>query len=171
MDLNEYTEMLRREVASVTRFGGEEFTRTAEMLADAMESSVRLTLLDVLSAAAAEITTRLDGAVIDVRLSGGEPEFVVSTTPGEPAEEPPGPAGPGSGDVTDDMTRITLRLSGPLKAKVDAAATAAGLSVNAWLVRAVSQALDAPGGGPPNPPRPPRRGPGIGSRYTGYARG
>jgi hypothetical protein len=167
MDLNEYTEMLRREVASVTRFGGEEFIKTADMLADAMESSVRLTLLEVLSAAAAEITTRLDGAVIDVRLSGGEPEFVVSTTPGEPAEEPPGPAGAGSGDVSDDMTRVTLRLSGPLKAKVDAAATAAGLSVNAWLVRAVSQALDAPGGGPSRQ----RRGPGIGSRYTGYARG
>ena len=95
MDLNEYTEMLRREVASVTRFGGEEFTRTAEMLADALESSVRLTLLEVLSAAAA------------------------------------------------------------------------GLSVNAWLVRAVSRALEAPGGGSSRT----QRGPGIGSRFTGYARG
>ena len=42
MDLTEYTEMLRRELGSVTRFGGEEFTRTAEMLADALDSSVRL---------------------------------------------------------------------------------------------------------------------------------
>jgi HicB-like protein involved in pilus formation len=167
MDLDEYTEMLRREVASVTRFGGEELARTAEMLADALESSVRLTLLEVLTAAAAEITTRLDGAVIDVRLSGGEPEFVVTTTTGEPAGEPDEPADPGSGDASDDMTRITLRLSGPLKAKVDAAAAAAGLSVNAWLVRAVSRALDAPSGGPPRS----QRGPGIGSRYRGYARG
>ena len=165
MDLNEYTEMLRREVASVTRFGGEELARTAEMLADALDSSVRLTLLEVLSAAAAEITTRLDDAVVDVRLSGGEPEFVVTTPPREPAGEPPGPE-PG-GDVSDDMTRITLRLSGPLKARVDAAAAAAGLSVNAWLVRAISSALDAPGGGSSRP----RRGPGVGSRYTGYARG
>jgi hypothetical protein len=164
MDLNEYTEMLRREVASVTRFGGEEIARTAEMLADALDSSVRLTLLEVLSAAAAEITTRLDGVEVDVRLSGGEPEFVVTTPPGEPAGEP---SAPGPGDVPDDMTRITLRLSGPLKTKVDAAAAAAGLSVNAWLVRAVSSALDAPGGGSPRS----RRGPGIGSRYTGYARG
>ena len=77
MDLDEYTEMLRREVASVTRFGGEELARTAEMLADALESSVRLSMAcsKVLTAAAAEITTRLDGAVIDVRLSGSEPEF------------------------------------------------------------------------------------------------
>ena len=164
MDLNEYTEMLRREVASVTKFGGEELAQMAEMLADALDSSVRLTLLEVLSAAAAEITTRLDDAVVDVRLSGGEPEFVVTTPPREPAGEPPGPE---PGDASDDMTRITLRLSGPLKARVDAAAAAAGLSVNAWLVRAISSALDAPGGGSSRP----RRGPGIGSRYTGYARG
>jgi hypothetical protein len=164
MDLNEYTEMLRQEVASVTRFGGEEVARTAGMLADALESSVRLTLLEVLSAAAAEITTRLDGAVIEVRLSGGEPEFVVSTTPGGPREEP---AGPGPGDVPDDMTRITLRLPARLKAKVDAAAAAAGVPVNAWLVRNVIRELEAPGGGRSRG----QRGPGIGSRYTGYARG
>jgi len=162
MDLTEYTEILRRELASVTRFGGEEFTRTAEMLADALDSSVRLTLLEVLSAAAAEITTRLDGTVIDVRLSGSEPEFVVSTTPAEPAEEPPA-ADPG--DASDDMTRVTLRLSGPLKARVDAEAAAAGLSVNAWLVRAISRALD------PGPGRPPRIQRGPGTRFTGYARG
>jgi len=164
MDLTEYTEMLRRELGSVTRFGGEEFTRTAEMLADALDSSVRLTLLEVLSAAAAEITTRLDGTVIDVRLSGSEPEFVVTTAPGEPADEP---AMADPGEATDDMTRITLRLSGPLKAKVDAAATAAGVSVNAWLVRAIAGALD------PAPGRSSRiqRGPGPSTRFTGYARG
>src|SRR5690348_7754746 len=115
MNLDEYTEMLRREVTSVTRFGGEELARTAEMLADALDSSVRLTLLEVLSAAAAEITARLDGEVIDVRLSGGEPEFVVSTPPGGQEDEP---AASAPGEVSDDMTRITLRLSGPLKAKV-----------------------------------------------------
>jgi hypothetical protein len=164
MDLTEYTEMLRRELDSVTRFGGEEFTRTAEMLADALDSSVRLTLLEVLSAAAAEITTRLNDTVIDVRLSGSEPEFVVSTTPGEPPDEP---AGADPGEASDDMTRITLRLSGPLKARVDAEAAAAGLSVNAWLVRAISRALAQ---GPGKPPRI-QRGPGPGTRFTGYARG
>jgi hypothetical protein len=165
MDLNEYTEMLRRELGSVTRFGGEEFTQTAEMLADALESSVRLTLLEVLSAAAAEITTRLDGTVIDVRLSGSEPEFVVSTTPSEPSAELAAAGSADPGEASDDMTRITLRLSGPLKARVDAEAAAAGLSVNAWLVRAISRALDQ---GPGKPPRI-QRGPGT--RFTGYARG
>ena len=69
------------------------------------------------------------------------------------------------GEASDDMTRITLRLSGPLKARVDAEAAAAGLSVNAWLVRAITRALDQ---GPGKPPRT-QRGPGT--RFTGYARG
>ena len=162
MDLTEYTEMLRRELGSVTRFGGEEFAKTAEMLADALDSSVRLTLLEVLSDAAAEITSRLDDAIIDVRLSGSEPEFVVTPTaaapPGEPAEADPG-------EASDDMTRITLRLSGPLKARVDAEAAAARLSVNAWLVRAITRALD------PAPGRASRVRRGPGTRFTGYARG
>ena len=162
MELNEYTEMLRRELGSVTRFGGEEFARTAEMLADALDSSVRLTLLEVLSDAAAEITARLDDAVIDVRLAGSEPEFVVTPTAGAQADEP---AETDPGEASDDMTRITLRLSGPLKARVDAEAAAAGLSVNAWLVRAITRALDQ---GPGKPPRT-QRGPGT--RFTGYARG
>src|SRR6266849_3677451 len=142
MDLTEYTEMLRRELGSVTRFGGDELARTAEMLADALDSSVRLTFLEVLSAAA--ITTRLDDAVIEVRLSGSEPEFVVTTTAAPPPEEP---AGADPGEASDDMTRITLRLPGPLKARVDAEAAAASQSVNAWLVRAIARALDqAPAG-------------------------
>jgi hypothetical protein len=162
MDLNEYTEMLRRELGSVTRFAGEEFARTTEMLADALESSVRLTLLEVLSDAAAEITSRLDDAIIDVRLSGSEPEFVVTPTARAPADEP---ADGDPGEGSDDMTRITLRLSGPLKARVDAEAAAAGLSVNAWLVRAITRALD------PAPSRASRAQRGPGTRFTGYARG
>jgi hypothetical protein len=165
VDLTEYTEMLRRELGSVTRFGGEDFARTAEMLADALESSVRLTLLEVLSDAAAEITTRLDDAIIDVRLSGSEPEFVVTPTAGAQADEPAEPAEADPGEASDDMTRITLRLSGPLKARVDAEAAAAGLSVNAWLVRAIARALD------PAPGRTARASRGPGSRFTGYARG
>jgi uncharacterized protein (DUF1778 family) len=62
------------------------------------------------------------------------------------------------------MTRITLRVSGPLKAKVDAAASAAGLSVNAWLVRAISAAFEpATGNRSVSQPR-------SGRSYTGWVR-
>ncbi len=168
MDLSEYAESLRRELTSITRFAGEDIARAAEMLSETLDSSVRLALLDVLSAAADEITASLDGATIDVRLSGTEPEFVVNMT--RPAEDSLADAG---GDATDDAgsSRITLRLSDGLKTRVEAAAVSAGTSVNAWLVRAISRALDGSPGGPkarpPFPPPPPGR---PGKRFTGFAR-
>jgi hypothetical protein len=167
MEMSEYVATLRRELATITRFADEDVTRAAEMLTEAMESSVRLTLLEVLSAAAAEITTRLDDAVIEVRLAGGDPDFVVTMTADEPADEPrqAGPASDAAG--SDDMARVTLRIAEPLKARVDAAASAAGVSVNTWLIRAISQALDASGGRGSRT----RTMPGVGQRFTGYARG
>ncbi|MGH3408133.1 MAG: toxin-antitoxin system HicB family antitoxin [Streptosporangiaceae bacterium] len=168
MDLSEYVASLRAEMAMITRFAGDDVARAAEMLTEAMESSVRLTMLEALSAAAAEITTRLDGAVVDVRLAGSDADFVVTMTNDEPFRPPtpPTPPTPPGAEAADDMTRVTLRLSEPLKARVEAAAGAAGVSVNAWLIRAISQALDTP----PGRDRPGRsRGPG--QRYTGFARG
>jgi hypothetical protein len=173
MDLSGYIGGLRRELASITRFAGDDITRAAEMLTEALDSSVRLTLLDVLSAAAAEITTRLDDTVIDIRLSAGEPEFVVTTAPREEPDQPSGqgtgPAGSAEGDDAG-TARVTLRLSESLKAKIEAEAFSAGVSVNAWLVRAAGWALEGSGSGsPPRPPRPPRA-PRIGQRISGYAR-
>jgi predicted DNA binding CopG/RHH family protein len=163
MDMSEYVATLRRELTTITRFAGDDVARAAEMLTEAMEASVRLTLLEVLSAAAAEITTRLDDAVIDVRLSGSDADFVVTVTADdEPADQP---ADQAAAEASDDMTRVTLRLSEPLKARVETSAAAAGVSVNAWLIRAIGQALDAPGG------RSSRQRPGVGQRYPGYARG
>jgi hypothetical protein len=169
MDLSEYVAALRGEMTTITRFAGEDVARAAEMLTDAMESSVRLTLLEALSAAAAEITTRLDDAVVDVRLAGSDADFVVTMTNDEPYRPPtpPTPPTPPGGEGSDDMARVTLRLSEPLKARVEGAAGEAGVSVNAWLIRAISQALDAP----PGRERPGRSRGGPGQRYTGFARG
>lgn len=169
MDLSEYVAALRGEMTTITRFAGEDVARAAEMLTDAMESSVRLTLLEALSAAAAEITTRLDDAVVDVRLAGSDADFVVTMTNDEPYQPPapPVPPTPPGGEGPDDMARVTLRLSEPLKARVEAAAGEAGVSVNAWLIRAISQALDTP----PGRERSGRSRSGPGQRYTGFARG
>jgi HicB family len=163
MELSPYVEGLRRELASLTRFAPDDVVQLAAKLADALDSSVRLTLLEVLSAAAAEITTRLDDTVIDVRLSAGDPEFVVTAVahhgPGEPAT---------ASDVAADdagTARVTLRLSEALKARVEAQAAADGLSVNSWLAHAAIRALEGSG-----PGRGQRSRPGVGQRITGYAR-
>jgi hypothetical protein len=164
MELSDYVRTLRSELASITRFAGDDITRAAEMLAEALESSVRLTLLDVLSAAAEEITTRLDeDTVIHVRLSAGEPEFVVTTVATQLPDET---AVHGLPDGCDDGTaRVTLRLSESLKAKVEAAAAATGISVNGWLAHAAARALETPGASAGQRSRL-----GVGQRITGYAR-
>ena len=169
MELSEYIETLRGEVAAVTRVAGEDVARAGQMIAEALDSSIRLTLLDVLSGAAAEITSRLDNTAIELRLSAGNPTFVVVHAPEELAPLPsqPPPPGPdrGEGEEETGTSRVTLRLPDGLKARAEAAAAQDGLSLNAWLVRAAGQALD----NPPSPRlRSSRRGPG--QRITGFAR-
>jgi HicB family len=160
MDLSEYAESLRRELLGITRFASEDISQAAQMLAESLDSSVRLALLDVLSAAADEISTRLDGATIDVRLTGMEPEFVVTISQEEEGQTD----GPDESDAADaGQTRLTLRMPESLKARVESAAAASGQSVNAWLVRAITQALGSPAGR--SRPRPT-----VGKRYTGFAR-
>lgn len=163
MELSQYVEMLRGELTALTRFAGEDVKQIAGLLAESLESPVRLTLLDVLSAAAAEITARLDETVVEVRLSDGEPAFVVSTALPRDSGAPPSPEPEGAEDT--GTTRVTLRLSESLKGAVEAAAASDGVSVNTWLTRAASRALGAqPRGGQPGQ----RRGPG--QRITGFAR-
>jgi hypothetical protein len=160
MDLSEYAESLRRELVGITRFANEDITRAAEMLAESLDSSVRLALLDVLSAAASEITSHLDGAIVDVRLTGMEPEFVV-TVSGD-AEDQTSAEVPDADDA--GQTRLTLRMPESLKSRVEAAAAASGQSVNAWLVRAISRSLEGSSGRGPKPRVT------IGKRYSGFAR-
>lgn len=168
MELSPYVEGLRRELASLTRFAPDEVAKLAEQLADALDSSVRLTLLEVLSAAAAEITEHLDATVIDVRLSGGEPEFVITAV--QPRRDEPIPASSHEPPADEAGTaRVTLRLSESLKVKIEAQAAASGLSVNAWLAHAAIRALETFGQAPPAGPQSSRTG--LGHRITGYARG
>ena len=102
-------------------------------------------LLDALSAAADEITRELAPGSVELRLRGGEPEFVVTPAPAdEPAEPEPTRRPPRSPDADEAATaRINLRLPEQLKAGVEQAAGRERLSVNAWLVRAAAAARRA----------------------------
>jgi hypothetical protein len=163
MELSDFSGRLRAELASITRFAGEDVQRVAELLAQALDSSVRLVLLDVLSAAAADITARLSDTVVELRLADGEPTFVVTTAP--PETDYLGPPAAGADAEEPGTARLTLRLPDSLKARVEAAAAGDGVSVNTWLVRATSRSLEtAPRG------RRAAGGWGPGQRITGFAR-
>ncbi|WP_119730489.1 toxin-antitoxin system HicB family antitoxin [Thermomonospora amylolytica] len=172
MDLMPYVENLRRELAVAAEAGGPDARALAERLTGVLESAARLTLLEALSAAADEITRDLAPGSVDVRLRGGDPEFVV--TPPQPGPSSEGavggaetapPAGPPAGEE-GGTARVTLRLPEHLKLRVEEAAGRQGISVNAWLVRAISAAFE-PGTGsrPADRPQPP-----SGRSYTGWVR-
>jgi hypothetical protein len=142
MDLAPYVESLHCQLIVAAEAGGEEARVLAERLTAPLDAAARLMLLDALSAAAGEITSELAPGSVDVRLRGGEPELVVVAPP---ADEPTTAAAPDSPPIADDdgaQARISLRLPDSLKSRVDGAAASAGLSVNAWLVRAVAAAVE-----------------------------
>ncbi|MGI8847667.1 MAG: hypothetical protein ACR2GX_05285 [Candidatus Dormibacteria bacterium] len=148
MDLSPYVDALRQELVVAAEAGGQEARALAERLTAPLESAGRLALLDALSAAAAEITRDLAPGSVDLRLRGREPSFVVTLPATDSSfEEPAALAGaplrtPQEGDE-GAMARINLRLGDDLKGHVEDAARQAGLSVNAWLVRAAAAALAA----------------------------
>jgi hypothetical protein len=165
MDLTPYLETLRADLAAAAAPAGPETTRAAELLGHALEASARLALLEAISDAAAEITTRLPDASVEVRLRGREADLVVAqhapSPPVPPA--PPGPPAPPPPPDSGDLTRLTLRMPESLKTHVEQTAAAEGISVNAWLVRAVTAAVSYPA--PPAPPFPGERNP---KRVTGF---
>ncbi|MFC9837689.1 YlcI/YnfO family protein [Rhodococcus sp. NPDC127530] len=149
MDLTPYVSNLGREFATLAEAGGEESRALVERLTGSLESAIRMTLLDALSAATDEITQDLAPGSVELRLRGRDPNFVVNARPAEPiedaAEGDSAPADGGTPIAEDGPTsRINVRLPEQLKAAVEEAAAKEGRSVNAWLVRAASSALQQP---------------------------
>jgi hypothetical protein len=168
MKLSPYLETLGRDLAATAATGGPEITKAADLLAGALDASARLCLLEALSDAAAEITSKLESASVEVRLRGREADLVV--TPVAPAEEPvshPAPP-PVTGDGAGDLARITLRLPEWLKQEVERFAAVSGISVNAWLVDAIGAAVKAGPSSKAFPMKPQAPGK-AGRRITGFA--
>jgi hypothetical protein len=175
MDLRPYVDNVRRELAIAAEAGGEDARTLAERLSAPLASTIKMTLLDALSAAADEITRDLAPGSVEVRLRAGDASFAVTL----PVVEPSTPAGtdyptphtpdPDEPTADDDsaMTRINFRLPEHLKARLEEAAAAEGRSVNAWLLRATSAALRGPSGTTPLPPPPGGSGR-TSQRYTGW---
>jgi hypothetical protein len=176
MDLTLYVNTLRHELAVAAEAGGEDARALAERLTAPLESAVRLALLDALSAAADEITRDLAPGSVDLRLRGREPSFVVTLPLTDHSFDEPDPSAPGvpppvsPDDEEGAMARINFRLAEHLKARIEEAAGLAGLSVNAWLVRAAAAALDSGDGGSRSDRPAPRGAPWGARRYTGWVR-
>lgn len=150
MEMARFLAGLESDLAAVAAVGDDETAAAAERLIQAIRGSAGLRLLDVLGEAALEVSGQLPSGHVEVRLSGQDPAFVFV---GE-AEAELEPA-------ADDglSARITLRLPETLKASVEAGAAREGISVNSWLVRALSRSVVTP------------RSHRSGNRLQGYAQG
>ncbi|MFF6808015.1 hypothetical protein [Streptomyces sp. NPDC012616] len=170
MDLTPYVDNLRRELAVAAEAGGDEARELAERLTAPLESATRLVMLHVLSAAMDEITRELAPGSVDVRLRGLDPDFVVTLPPteGDAPLERAAPLEPFKDPTDGDeggTARVNLRLPAHLKTRAEEAASREGLSVNAWLVRAVAASVD---GG--TRPRTPGKVQNVGQSFTGWVR-
>ncbi|UDY35875.1 toxin-antitoxin system HicB family antitoxin [Dermatobacter hominis] len=174
MDLSRHVDMLQHQLLAVADPAGDQARDLAALLVGSLDPSARLMLLDALADACDEITRELAPGSVEVRLRGRDPEFVVTAPPTDlaaggvddvtvtspPVAAPPEPAAEDDGGTA----RVTLRLPEQLKQRIEQAAGAEGVSVNSWLVRTVTTALDGSG----RPPSTSRRG--YGQRVTGWAR-
>ena len=147
MRITPYLEALRADLLAVTAVANDEAAETVQRIAAALESSIRLRLLEAVTEAAQELNSQLRAGRVEVRLAGADPSLTF-------IEDEPEPATP----VGEELSaRITLRLPEGLKAAAEAAAARDGVSVNTWLVQAIDRSLKS------RPSRP-------GRRMTGFAR-
>jgi hypothetical protein len=135
MEMARFLAGLESDLAAVAAVGDEQTAAAAERLIHAIRGSAGLRLLDVLGEAALEVSAQLPTGHVEVRLSGQDPTLVYV---GEAEAEPAQPADDGL------TSRITLRLPEGLKASIEAAAAREGISVNSWLVRALSRSTAPP---------------------------
>src|SRR2546425_12799730 len=99
MNVAACVETLQQDLANVAGVGDDAIAEAARRIATALESSLRLRLMDALGEAAAELTNQLPDGHVEVRVAG-EPELVFVADPGA--------AAPSALEVLS--ARITLRL-------------------------------------------------------------
>ncbi|MGN6379759.1 MAG: toxin-antitoxin system HicB family antitoxin [Gaiellales bacterium] len=133
MELSPITEAIRADLAVAAELGDEAVRDAADRLGRALESSLRVRLLDALAQIAHELEGQLGTGTVELRLVGDSAELTVTR---EPAVETPKAA-----PEEAETARITLRLPESLKLRAESAAAAEGMSTNAWLVRAVGAAV------------------------------
>ncbi|MDQ6935242.1 MAG: type II toxin-antitoxin system HicB family antitoxin [Actinomycetota bacterium] len=135
MDITPYVDRLRTDLAQAAASGSAETKDAAERLALALDPAMRLTLMEALSQASAEITSGMRSGSVEVRLAGRDLDFVVDQVAPTNAAAAADPT-IADADADDEGTtaRITLRLPESVKTKAEELASKHGQSLNTWVV-------------------------------------
>src|SRR6059058_2332960 len=134
MNLTIVLEGLQEDLRGLSELGDERSAQVARRIGEALGSSLRLKLFDLLSQAAVELSSKLPSGHIEVRLAGQEPELVFVDSAADPA---------GAAAGEELSARISLRLPESLKTAFEKSAAREGISTNAWLVRAIARATES----------------------------
>jgi len=140
MELSPYVESLKNSLQTASAPAGKEVSEAAVLLTHALEPAAYLCLMDAMSEAADEITVALNDVAVEARLHGRQIKFAVNEL--EQPGSPPSPSDAPGAETSDNVARITLRLPESVKDSVERAAGAKNVSVNGWLVQAITSALD-----------------------------
>jgi HicB family len=151
MEISPHVAAIQADLAAAAALGDDATATAGQRLAAAVESSLQLRLLDVLTEVSLALNAQLPTGHVELRLAGRDPELVLVVE-----EDDGSDAAPVVGE--DHSARITLRLPDGLKAQVEGAADRAGVSTNAWIVRALARSVEQR----PNRPR-------SGNRLRGFA--
>lgn len=136
MDLAPYVDRFRTDLAHTAAAGDADLRAAAERLLTALDPALRLSLMEVLSEAAAEITSAMPAGGVEARLHGREIDFVLS------APAPVAPTNPPEGEDGDEgeLARLTVRVPETIKARAEELAAKGGQSLNTWIVAALRRA-------------------------------
>jgi hypothetical protein len=146
MNVRPHVEQVQEQLVTAAALGDEAAQQVAKVLAAAAEPAVRLAILGAVTAAADDVTVALldvpTAPVVAVRLDGDDVRIDVrGTEQVSPPDETPV-------DLPDEdaTARVSFRLPEALKDQIDAAARRDGVSVNTWLLRAASRAVNGDAG-------------------------
>lgn len=142
MDLTPYTDRIRDDLKAAADAAGPESAELVDKLGFAVDAAARLAIMEAVSAAVAELSEQLPHQDVAARLAGRDLCFSVHPT--APMIEAP----KSETHETDDndeadsgaTARVTVRMPESLKARAEARAEQAGVSLNSWIVNTLKAA-------------------------------
>ncbi len=136
MQLTPYFAAVADDLDRATQLADDATRDVARRLVTVLEPGLRLAMTQLLSDAAAQLTSELSGPVVTIRMDGREPVWHVVSP-----ENPETAHAPAETDGDDEGTaRVTVRLPEAVKRRAEAAAQSAGQSLNTWIIHVLRRA-------------------------------
>jgi predicted transcriptional regulator len=136
MQLNSYLSAVAYDLDRATQLADDPTRDVARRLVTVLEPGLRMAMVQLLSDAAAQLTSELSGPVVTIRMDGREPVWHVVFPD---AHDTTRASSDTSGD-DEGMARVTVRLPEAVKRRAENLAQAAGQSLNAWIIHALRRA-------------------------------